>query len=223
MRFVLAGIAALLLLPLGAAAQSTNRYAVSLQGTIIDRVSYVSTESGEECVVRREGTGLRRLTLRSARPTAISVAGTAGRLAYAPARVEGVRVAGTTGVGSFTETRTCRGAPLVKRAGDCRGTPIQPVTVRAAFRRPARNVIRFRVRRAPGPFTACGLATAFRGAWLDRVPGRIDERALLNGVSPVRARGRQPSPLRLSQSEPLVETTRSSIVNWTLTFRRIDE
>lgn len=222
MRLVLAGIAALLL-PLAAAAQSTNRYAVSLQGMIVDRVSYVSTQADEECVVRREGTGLRRLMLRSARPTAISVLGTGGGVTYSPARVDRVSVTGTTAVGAFTETRRCRGAPLVRRAGDCRGTAIPPVTIRAAFRRPARNVIRFRARRAPGPFTACGLGVAFRPAWLDRVPGRIDERALLNGASPVRARGRQPSPLRLAQAEPLVETSQTSVVNWTLTFRRIDE
>jgi hypothetical protein len=68
----LAFLAALLLAPLAAqAAQSPARFAVTLQGTIVDRLTYERTAVEDECTSHKTGNGGRGLAIRSLRPTTI--------------------------------------------------------------------------------------------------------------------------------------------------------
>jgi hypothetical protein len=70
----LAFLAALLLAPLAAqAAQPPARFAVTLQGTIVDRLTYERTAVEDECTSHKTGNGGRGLEIRSLRPTTIAV------------------------------------------------------------------------------------------------------------------------------------------------------
>ena len=210
--------------PLAAeAAQAPIRYSVSLEATVVDRASYEQTARAEDCVTRREGEGTRRAVVRSVRRATISVAPRGAGVVYRPARLAAVRVSGTTGTGSYIETRICRANPIERTTGNCRTARIPPLTVGAAFRRPARGAIRFG--RAPaaarGRYSACGLNSSFPSSWLDHVSGTVNEGALRRGARVVRARGARPAVAFFQSPPPSVEVSRRAIVRWTLTFRRI--
>ena len=221
MKLAVSFLAALAVAPLAAqAAQPPFRYAVTLRATVVDQATYILTRAEEECLIRREGAGSREASFRSSRPTTISVD---SRVIYRPARMIAVRVSGTSGGGSFSETRRCRAEPIRTLIGDCRvRRTIRPAAGRPGFRRPRRNAIAFRA--APptlrGTFLACGLDQPFPAGWLDSVPGTINERALLRGAALVRARGVTPAAVRFLQ-DPLVQTELRTTVRWTLTFRRL--
>jgi type 1 fimbria pilin len=112
MRLAALGVlAALLTAPLAAqAAQQPTRFAVTLQGKIVDALSCDRTIVGDDCIILRTGTGGRELTIRSLRPTTIEVAG-GSRVASKPARVSALRVTATTRPGP---------TPRSGIAGSCR-------------------------------------------------------------------------------------------------------
>jgi hypothetical protein len=222
MRLAALGVlAALLTAPLAAqAAQQPTRFAVTLQGKIVDALSYDRTIVGEDCIILRTGTGGRELTIRSLRPTTIEVAG-GSRVASRPAHVSTLRVTATTRPGSYTEIRHCRFLPPEKLIVDCRAGAVTVRRVQAGFRG-VRNAILFRRPvTMPSDLTACGLGVSVPGGWLHGFPGRIDQRALLAGRSlrvTARASGTRQ---RTDDSDPAFKRTQQTTVGWMLTFRRL--
>jgi hypothetical protein len=218
----LGALAALLTAPLAAqAAQQPARFAVTLQGKVVDAVSYDRTIVGDDCIIQRTGAGGRELAIRSLRPTTIEVARSASRVVYRPARVASLRVAATTLPGSYTEIRRCRFLPPEKLVVDCRAAATTVSRLRANFRS-GRNAILFR---RPAPVrrdvTACGLGVSVPGGWLHEFPGRIDQNALLAGRSLrviARASGMR---RRTDDGDPAFQRTQRTTVRWTLTFRRL--
>lgn len=218
----LAFLAALLSAPLAAqSAQSPARFAVTLQGTIVDRLTYERTAVEEDCTSRKTGNGGRRLAVRSRRPTTIEVTPGASAVVYRPARVVGLRVAATTLEGTFSELRSCRFLPPERRSGRCERAAGTIRRLRAGFRS-GRNALVFA---RPGPtreeVSACGLGRTVPGGWLHLVPGRIDQDALLNGRSlriVARAAGTRENTIG---GDPTLKVTQRVTVRWTLTFRRL--
>jgi hypothetical protein len=223
MRLAALGLlAALLAAPLAAqAARPPARFAVTLQGTVVDRVTYERVLVDEECTSRRTGNGGRGLTIRNLRPTTIEVTGGATRVVYRPARVAALRVAATSLAGTYSELRSCRFLPPERRSGKCQRAAGSVRRLQAGFRS-ARNAIVFgRPGPSRGDVTACGLAGAVVGGWLNLVPGRIDEDALLNGRSrQVFARAARTREGTIG-GDPTFTGTQQTTVRWTLTFRRL--
>ena len=223
MRLAALGLlAALLAAPLAAqAARPPARFAVTLQGTIVDRLAYERVVVDEECTTQRTGRGGRGLTIRSLRPTMIEVTGGTTRVVYRPARVAALRVAATSLAGEYVELRSCRFLPPERRLGKCQRVPGSVRRMQAGFRS-ARNAIVFgRAGPRRGEVTACGLDGAMLGGWLNLVPGRIDEDALLNGRSRrVFARAARTREGTIG-GDPTLTGTQRTTVRWTLTFRRL--
>lgn len=217
-------LAALVAAPLAAqAAQPAARFAVTLRGTVVDRVTYERIVAAEECTSQRTGQGGRSLAIRSLRPTTVEVAGSRSGVVYRPARVVALRVAATTLPGSYSELRRCRFLPPEKLTGKCNRAPGSVRRVAAGFRR-GRNAIVFR---APAPSStdvlACGLdrQQATFGGWLHLVAGRIDQDALLAGRSRrVVVRGAGTRERKIGGG-PTFTGTRKTTVRWSLTFRRL--
>jgi hypothetical protein len=222
MRLAALGLlAALLAAPLAAqAARPPARFAVTLQGTVVDRVTYERVLVDEECTSRRTGNGGRGLTVRSLRPTTIEVTGGATGVAYRPARVAALRVAATRLAGTYSELRSCRFLPPERRLGKCQRAAGSVRRLQAGFRS-ARNAILFRPGPSRGDVTACGLDRAMLGGWLNLAPGRIDQDALLNGRSRrVIARAAKTREGTIG-GDPTFTGTQQTTVRWTLTFRRV--
>jgi hypothetical protein len=222
MRLASLGVlAALLAAPLAAqAARPPDRFAVTLQGTIVDNLTYERIVVGEECTAQRTGQGGRGLAIRSLRPTTIEVSGGAARVAYRPARVVALRVAATTLPGGYSEVRRCRFLPPERLTGKCARAPGAVRRMRAAFRS-GRNAILFRPAPSRVDVTACGLDLPMSGGWLDLVPGRIDQNALVNGRSRrVTSRASGTRAVTIAD-DPDLQVTRRTTVRWTLTFRRL--
>ncbi len=219
---VLLSAALVLAAPLAAGAASPSvRYSVTLNGTIVDAVSYDQTrQAGEECRVQREGTGRRSLVAKTLRPVTIAVSRSGKRVVYRPSRLA-VRLTGTAGKGSYDEKRVCRAAPVVRKHADCRAERLAARRLRTAFRRPSRNRIAFAASPQTEQVGACGLDRLVAGGWLDHALGRVDEAALLNGrARRVLARGSSTTTALIG--DPLGgKISRRSTVRWTLTFRRL--
>jgi hypothetical protein len=217
-------LAALLAAPLAAqAAQPAARFAVTLQGTVVDRVTYERIVRGEECTSNRTGQGGRSLAIRSLRPTTVEVSAGSSGVVYRPARVLALRVAATTLPGMYSELRVCRFLPPEKLTGKCNRASGSVRRVAAAFRR-GRNAIVFRApARSAADVLACGLdrQQATLGGWLNLVSGRIDQDALLDGRSRrvvARATGTRE---RKIGGNPAFTGTRKTTIRWSLTFRRL--
>jgi hypothetical protein len=74
--------------PLAAqAAQPPARFAVTLNGVVVDHLTYATTRVTEDCSIRRTGFGGRELQLRSPQATAIQVTRGPTGLVYRPSRV----------------------------------------------------------------------------------------------------------------------------------------
>jgi hypothetical protein len=223
MRLAAVGfVAALLAAPLAAqAAQQPARFAATLQGTIVDEVTYERTVVADECTSIRTGRGGRKLAIRSLRPTTIEVTGGASPIVYRPSRLVALRVAATRLAGAYSELRSCRFLPPEKLNGKCQQETGSVRRVPATFRS-GRNAILFnRPATAQNDVTACGLDRTLPGSWLELVRGRIDQDALLNGRSRrvfARAAGTRESTAAVA---PTVKVTRQTTVRWTLTFQRL--
>ena len=223
MRLAALGVlAALLTAPLAAqAARPPARYAATLEGKIVDELSYDRAIVGDDCIVQRTGQGGRELAIKSIRPTTIEVArGTSG-VVYRPARVGALRVEATTLPGSYTEIRRCRLLPPEKLVVDCRRVSSTVRRMWANFRG-NRNAILFRRPASiPSDVTACGLDVRVPGGWLHEFPGRVDQSALLAGRS-VRVIARASGTRRrTADGDPAFKRTQRTTVRWTLTFRRL--
>jgi hypothetical protein len=212
---------ALLAGPLAAqAAQQPARFAVTLQGKIIDNLTYERMVLVEDCSAQRTGQGGRELAIKSVRPTIVEVSGGGSRVVYRPARIGWLRVASTRLAGSYTEIRRCRFLPPEKLTVECDRAPGPVRRLRAGFRS-GRNSIQFG-RPAPGrDVTACGLGQSLPGGWLHEASGRIDQEALLAGRSQ-RVFARASGTLeRTLDGGPLLQRTQRTTVRWTLMFRRL--
>lgn len=218
----LAFLAALLLAPLAAqAAQSPARFAVTLQGTIVDRLTYERTAVEDECTSHKTGNGGRVLAVRSLRPTTIVVARGASRIVYRPARIAALRVAATSLGGTFSELRSCRFLPPERRSGRCDRAAGTVRRMGAGFRGGQNAVVFARPGTTREDVTACGLGQAILGGWLHLVPGRIDHDALFNGRSlrvVARASGARENTIG---GGPPLKVTQRTTVRWALTFRRL--
>jgi hypothetical protein len=222
-RLAVAGfVAALLVAPLAArAADSPARYAVTLQATVADALTYERIHSEEECLTRRTGSGGRELTIRSVGSSSISVARGGHGAVYRPERIARVRIAGRALAGTFDQIRRCRNAPLERLAGQCDAIRLPVRLVRESFRRSGRNGIRFRALASRTlDLQACGLGRLSGGDALPFAPGTIDESALLSGRARVVARGSATRETN-AQRDPETTLTRRTTVRWTLTFRRL--
>jgi hypothetical protein len=207
--------------PLAAqAAQQPARFAVTLQGNIVDSLTYERMVIVEECSAQRTGQGGRELAIKSVRPTIVEVSGGASRVVYRPAQLGALRVTSTRLAGSYTEIRRCRFLPPEKLTVQCERASGPVRRLRAGFRG-GRNSIQFG-RRAPGrDVTVCGLGQSLSGGWLDEALGRIDPYALLAGRSQ-RVFARASVTLeRTLNGGPLLQRTQRTTVRWTLTFRRL--
>jgi hypothetical protein len=215
-------LAAIVAAPLAAqAAQPPARFAVTLQGTIVDRLSYERTVVDEDCRSTRTGQGGRQVTIRSLRPTTVEVRRDASGIRYRPSRVAALGIGETRLAGTYSELRLCRFLPPEKLAGECEREPGSVRRMRLGFRS-GRNAILFgRPAPAQSATPACGVDRSVSGGWLHLIPGRIDRDALLNGRSMrVFARGAGTRERALG-SDPTLEGTLRTTVRWTLTFRRL--
>ena len=215
-------LAALLAAPLAAqAAQPAARFSVTLQGTIVDRLTYERTTADAECTTRRTGDGGRLLSIRSFRPTAVRVTRGSAGIAYRPSRIAALQVAATRLPGSYTDLRRCRSLPPERVRQSCPRAGSGLRLMRADFRRRP-NAIAFTPLRSPRTdVTACGLSQSYAGGWLNLASGRVDRRALLSGRSRrVIVRASNTREVILA-AEPALQVTDRMTVRWTLTFRRL--
>ncbi len=221
-------LAAFIAAPLAAqAAQAPARFAVTLQGTVLDDVTYDHTAvaTAEDCTSSRTGSGGRQLVVRSLRPTTIEVsrvaADGASSIVYRPSRLVALRVAATRLPGAYSELRRCRFLPPERLSGTCQRAPGSVRRLRAVFRS-GRNAILFRrPATTQSDLTACGLDRTLPGGWLHLVRGRIDQNALLGGRSR-RVFGRAGGTREVAlASNPTLKVTRQTTVRWTLTFQRL--
>jgi hypothetical protein len=221
MRLALLGSVALLLAAaVGADAATSTRYAVTLTGTVVDGVTFDRSQpAGAECRIHRHGTGRRTLSVISVRATAIAVSRSGRRVAYRPVRLP-LRIRGTVGRGTYTETKICRAAPLEQKQADCRGETLAPRRVSGSLARPAAGRVGFAAPKTAEQVGACGLERLVPGGWLDHAAAKIDEAALLRGARRVVAKGSATG--RTLISDPTgARVERQTTVRWTLTFRRL--
>ncbi len=211
---------ALVAAPLAAqAAQPPARFAVTLNGVVLDHLTYGITRVTEDCSIRRTGFGGRELQLRSPQATAIQVTRGPAGLVYRPSRVL-ARVTGKATIGSFGDVKRCRAEPILKASGDCKARTLEPRRVRVSFRS-GRGTLAFQKPAVPGDVQVCGLGQRYQGGWLQLAPGRVDGNALLKSSSlRVAARGAARREATIV-STPTLRVTRQTTVRWTLTFRRL--
>ena len=221
MKLGVAGfLAVLVAAPLAAqAAKSPARFSVTLRATIVDKFTYDSSRSEEECLIQRTGSGSREIRLRSVRATTIDVSGGAQGLVYRPSRLA-VRLSGMDKGGTFFELRRCRAAPLERTMRDCDPRRLTPRRVHAAFTRPSAGRLAFRRSAARGGLRLCGLEQAYPGGWLHLAAGSVDEEALRNGRSLQVVAGGSATRELVVPDRQSVEITQRTTVRWTLTFRR---
>lgn len=211
---------ALVAAPLAAqAAQPPARFAVTLNGVVVDHLTYATTRVTEDCSIRRTGFGGRELKLRSPQATTIQVTRSPTGLVYRPSRVLAF-VTGKATIASFGEVKRCREEPILKASGDCKARTLQPRRVGVGFRS-RHGTLAFQKPAAPSDVQVCGLDQTYPGGWLQLARGRIDGNALLNGSAPrVAARGSVRKEATIV-SAPTLRVTQRTTVRWTLTFRRL--
>ena len=223
MKLALLGSVALLLAgALGAeAATSSARYAVTLEGTVVDAVTYTqSGADGEDCRIERSGSGGRSLAVKSLRAATVRVTRSGSRVVYEPRRLA-VRVTGSTGRGSLEEIRICRAQQIQRKQGDCRGEQLAPRRAGQVFRRAGANAIGLAAPRQVGEVGACGLGRLLPGGWLDQAVAKVDEAALLRGRSSRVVAKASGTATALIGDPSGARITRRTTVRWTLTFRRL--
>jgi hypothetical protein len=173
---------ALVAAPLAAqAAEPPARFAVTLDGVVLDHFTYGTTRVTEDCSIRRAGFGGRELQLRGPQATAIQVTRGPTGLVHRPGWVL-ARVTGKATIGSFGDVKRCRAEPILKASGDCKARTLEPRRVQAGFRS-GRGALAFQKPSVPGGVQVCGLNQTYSGGWLELAPGRLSENALLNGTA----------------------------------------
>jgi hypothetical protein len=211
---------ALVAAPLAAqAAQPPARFAVTLNGVVLDHLTYGTTRVTEDCSIRRTGFGGRELQLRSPQATAIQVTRGPTGLVHRPSRVL-ASVTGKATIGSFGDVKRCRAEPILKASGDCKARTLELRRVRVSFRS-GRGTLAFQKPSVPGDVQACGLDPRYPAGWLELAPGRLSENALLNGTAVrVVARGAAKREKTVVDT-PTLRVTQQTTIRWTLTFRRL--
>lgn len=217
-------LAALIAAPLAAqAAPAPARYAVTLNGRIVESYSYMRTTRESECQISRFGSATRTTEIRSVRPTVMQAVRERGRATYRPAILRALRLSVTTGGSNWIERRVCRAAPIETRNGTCPPRQSRARSIRARIAWGGPNRIVFRPDSSgPGNVQLCGLGQTVRSSGrLSVAPGRVDEEALLIGrARRVIARA---SVTRDGNIESDSQTTigENLEVRWTLNFRRL--
>lgn len=217
-------LAALLTAPLAAqAAQAPASYRVRLVATAHTLVEYDKSWVQDGCAYHREGLAMRMVDLRSRRPTAIRVRVGQHGAAYVPALVRGIAVHHRWNGGRYLTDIRCRDntGGEQKECGPLYATR-RPRLASLAFNRTSSGGISWRkpaLAELAAPVSPCGLPeVAMDAAWLDLVPGAVDEQALA-GRALVRARGRASTRDQITEAGATIWRTRT--VRWTLTFRRL--
>lgn len=217
-------LAALVALPLAAeAAESPTRWAVTLNGRVVEKYSSGYTWRDPECTLRRFGTTRREWRLTSLRPTVVTVGRSSSHARYRPARLAPVRVTSSVGKGTWMEMRQCIAEELLTDSGTCNGTTHRG-RVRPEFAWSGPNRIAFRRRPAPARLRLCGFdwTVASKDAWLNIAPGRVDEEVLLAGSRRrVVARADVTRTTPLPFNAPPGSAQQDLRVVWTLHFRRL--
>ncbi|HEV2902500.1 MAG TPA: hypothetical protein VGW30_04490 [Gaiellaceae bacterium] len=217
-------LAALVALPLAAeAAQSPTRWAVTLNGRVVEEHTYGDARREAECIVRRSGRTTREWRVASTRPTVISVARSNSRARYRPARLLRVRLVASAGRGSWMEMRQCLGEEIRTSSGTC-GTSTQRAWIRPAFAWGGANRIHFRTRSGAPPLRLCGFdwTVTSKDSWLSVAPGQVDEEVLISGSRRrVVARADVSRVTMLPFNPPPGSTQQDLRVVWTLVFRRL--
>jgi hypothetical protein len=218
-------LAALVVAPFAAdAAEPPRRWAVTLEGRVTETFSYIQSRREEECLVSRYGTSSRVQRVVSARPTVVTVTRSGAGATYRPARLFRVRLAPSTGRGSWSELMRCLGDPLHKDSGTCERRALPARVIRPAYRWGGPNRIAFRPRpRSAPPLRLCGLEITVPAtdAWLSLAPGRVDEELLIAGSRrTVVARAELTRDGEFAPDTSTSGTQKVRVV-WTLTFRRL--
>jgi hypothetical protein len=217
-------LAALVALPFAAdAAQSPTRWAVTLNGRVVEDYNYGNASREAECVVRRFGMSSREWRVVSTRPTVVTVTRWSSRARYRPGRLFRVRITSTAGKGSWTETRQCLGDELRSDRGTCNART-QGASVRPTFAWSGANRIAFRRRSGSPQLRLCGFdwTVSSPDSWLSIAPGRVDEELLLSGSRRiVVARADVTRSAMLPFKPPSGSMSQNLRVVWTLRFRRL--
>ena len=218
-------LTALVAVPLAAeAAEPPTRWAVTLNGRVVEDYSYGHTWRDPECTLRRSGTTRREWRLTSLRPTVVTVGRSSSHARYRPARLAPVRVTASLGKGTWMEMRQCVAEELQTGSGTCRAATHR-TRVRPAFAWSGANRIVFRRRAAPpARVRLCGFdwTVAPKDSWLNIAPGRVDEEVLLAGSRRrVVARADVTRITPLPFNAPPGSAQQDLRVVWTLDFRRL--
>ena len=200
---------------------SGARFNVTLTAQVTKSWDYVATRADGDCTVMTHVVGSRVVTLRSSRPTIVTVTSSAGRVRFSPAAVRFVTARATQG-GSVTTTE--RGPGCGRRThSNCTKARRTLANQALAFFRSRRNEIAFRRTRdfASGFPTNCPPEAAevrVERPGLHQAQGELSEQDLFNrGVRFQTAIGSSDETTDLSGGLDGKVVARA---NWSLTFRR---
>lgn len=200
-------------------AVAAKKFRVTLKATVTKTWNTATTSTDAQgCSVTVRSVGKRVVTLRSSKPTIVTVGFRSGRAAYAPAFVRLVRVA----LAQTGSTTTTVGSPCAEKTTKSRCSRATR-SIRATkfkFFRSRKDEISFRPSRLPGG-TGCPRETRDVRALapgLEDAQGKLSEAALESGKYPAQtAVGSAQTTSELDGAETGTVVER---VNWALTFER---
>ena len=200
-----------------AARPTQSVFDVTIRATVTKdwNTAVESTENG--CTVVRRSIGHRTVTLRSSRPTSITVGTRSGKVSFSPGAVRFV----TAKVAQSGENSTRKESPCGSRTvrERCRSVTRRVGGKSFRFFRSGRNAVSFRPVILPGAAARCpnesasvrSIAPGLRDA-----QGRISESALARGIPQTAfASSEVATDLQGAETGQVVER-----VNWSLTFAR---
>jgi hypothetical protein len=200
---------------------SSARFNVTLTAQVTKTWDYVTTRVEGDCTITTHVVGSRVVTLRSTRPTIVTVTSSAGRTRFSPAVVRFVTARGTQG-GSVTTTE--RGLGCGRRVHtDCVKLRRTLANQTLAFFRSRRNEIAFRRTRdfGSGFPTSCPLEASevrVERPGLHEAEGELSEQDLFKpGIRFQTASG---SSVETTELEGDPDGKIIARVSWSLTFRR---
>lgn len=197
-------------------------FQVSLTGQLTKKWDYVTTRQIGDCTVATLVKGSRTVTLRSARPTIVTVTSTAGRLRFAPALVRSVTARASQG-GAVTTTE--RGLGCTRRTRSVCARPRRAlVNQTLRFFRSRRNEISFRRTRDFGAGLPTNCPPEVTEVRVERpgiheAQGELSERDLFNRAARTLTAGGSLDETIELEGDP--DGKISIRVSWTLTFRRV--
>lgn len=214
---VLTGLLAILSGTADGALPKRATFDVTLRATVSKDWNTLTESTEESCIVFRRSIGRRTVTLRSARPTPITVTFHSGKASFSPAAVRFVVVQ----VAQTGENRTRRESPCRTGTERERCRPAKRRVSGGTFRffRSARNEISFHSARLPAAGTSCPRESAAVRAispGLREAEGEIAEIDLAGGRSQTAfASAALTTDLEGAETGRVIER-----VSWSLTFSR---